>query len=168
MISIINAWKNVTPPLEAEVLDFLGANASHISREKLGGLAQGAVVIARNDEGIIAVTMVQKVIARRFDCMLYQYRNAIAKGFHSEELFNSLFTSTFRVLEEAFKKEQTKTALGVLMVVENSWMRDNWKKAVWKGSGLVFAGTASGLPVRLRYFEGAVIPLHEKDTTYES
>ncbi|HMQ01425.1 MAG TPA: hypothetical protein PKC24_16705, partial [Cyclobacteriaceae bacterium] len=78
----------------------------------------------------------------------------ISSAYRAPALDTKLLVETKRY----FERHNKANAVGLIMVIENEMIKQNWTKAVWPGADMVFAGnTSEGHHIRLSYFKKAKI-----------
>lgn len=154
---IMPVWKNITPELEAELVEFWLGNKA-IGDEKLAvERAKQVVCLARSEQGVIVgVSTVQPRIVPRLRQPMYYYRNFIAADYRGKQLSIPFLLKTKEVLQDYNKALPKPVCIGIIMELENQSLAAHFNQAYWHRVGFTFIGySPKGLQLRIWYFEGA-------------
>ena len=120
-LEIIPVWKNITPELEAELVDFWIGNKA-IGDEKLAAeRAKQVVCLVRSEKGeIVGVSTVQARIVPRLRQPMYYYRNFIVADYRGKQLAAPFLKKTQDVLQEYNLALPKPNCLGIIIELENT------------------------------------------------
>lgn len=159
-IAIHPVWQQVTPVLVDELVAFWGQHHALPDMATARQRAQQVVCVARDGAGAVCGvgTAAVKVLPRLRQ-PTYYYRQFFApslRGRHQELAF---FQRCKQVLAEYNAGLERPESLGLLLEIENSKIAAAYRQAVVPGFEAVFIGySPRGLPLRVSYFEDAVLP----------
>ncbi|MBW1785502.1 MAG: hypothetical protein JRK53_02610 [Deltaproteobacteria bacterium] len=156
--SFENVWQRVSTDLNNEIIEFWKRNHALPSGEDPEERADQVVLVVRNERHeIIAVNTAVKIFAKRFRNSFYFYRTMTAGGFRNLGVAEDMLNITRDFFEALFKKEKTKTCIGILLTVESEILAARFRQAI-RPTKFIFMGyNENGYQLRVYYFEGAEI-----------
>ena len=154
-LEIIPVWKNVTPELEAELVEFWIKNNAIAEEKDAAERAKQVACIARSEQGaIVGVSTVHPRIVPRLRQPMYYYRNFIAEDFRGKQLAAPFLLKTKEVLQDYNLALSKPLCLGIIIELENKSLAAHRNEAQWN-EGFTFIGySPKGLHLRVWYFEG--------------
>jgi len=154
-LDIISVWKNITPELEAELVDFWINNKAMADKKLAGERAKQAVCIARGEKGeIVGVATAHPRIVPRLRQPMYYYRNFIAADYRGKQLAVPFLEKTKQVLQEYNLGLPKPLCLGIIIELENKGLAAHRNEAQWKEGFTLIGYSPKGLHLRVWYFEG--------------
>lgn len=156
-LEIIPVWKQVTPELEAELVDFWISNKAIADAKQAAIRAQQVACLARAEDGSIAgvSTVVPRMVPRLRQPMFY-YRNFIAEAHRGKALALPFLLKTKETLQAFIAAQPNAVCLGIIIELENEGLAAHRNDAHWSDAGFTFIGySPKGLHLRVWYFEGA-------------
>ena len=150
-----NTWRNVTPELQAELVEFWMRHNAIPDADIAKARALQAVLVARNGDGaIVGVATAMLRILPRLRQPTYYYRQFFAPEIRSRLQALPFYREAVRILEQA--NAAKPESLGVLLEIENAGLANIFSKAVGERTGGVFIGySPRGFQLRVVYFKGA-------------
>ncbi|MUV13706.1 hypothetical protein [Noviluteimonas gilva] len=153
--SIVPVWRNVTPELQAELVDFWIGHKAMADAERAKLRAQQAVCVLRDADGAlcgVATAFVQ--VRPRLRQPMYYFRQFIAPEHRRQQQAIPIFKAACEILEAA--NRASPECLGVLMEIENPDLARIFSHVVGARTGAVFLGySPRGHQLRAVYFQGA-------------
>ena len=153
----IHVWRQVTPELQAELVEFWMRHGAipDAGRAKLRALQ--AICIARTADGALCgVATAGLRILPRLRQPMYYFRQFFAPEGRGNQQALPFFKEACRVLEEANRDKPE--SLGVLLEIQNPGLASVFSKVVGARTGGVFIGySPRGDQLRVIYFEGATL-----------
>lgn len=148
-------WQKDKSEIKDE-LDQFWVNNNVLKKEKVEGRVKEVVVICRNNTGeLIGVSTVFKSPVEQLRNEAYVFRCFIAEAHRAPALDTQLVLKTFQILEQSVVSGAEDKAIGLLMVVQNELIKNNWNKAIWPDTEMVYVGNLpNGDHLRIRYFKG--------------
>jgi hypothetical protein len=116
------------------------------------------LLVARDPDGTLVgvCTVVQRPVPRLLDNHFHHFRCFVASGARRQGAARAMLLETRRYLTKEWKR--FPHCKGVLLVVENEYLKTMASQAVWPIVGFTFVGvTPSGHHLRVHYFPGARI-----------
>jgi hypothetical protein len=115
------------------------------------------VFVAKKNQAVIGATSVNRVQVKLLNNnWFYEFRIFISPEHRSPALDAQLAVKTKEYFE--INPQACEQCIGLIAVVENEKMKQNWNRAVWPAIDMVFAGyTPQGHHIRVSYFKGARI-----------
>ena len=156
-MDITPIWKQVTPELQAELLDMWQQNNTLRDPAMAAMRAAQAVCIARDGQGkVIAVgTAVLRVLPRLRQPMYY-YRQFFSRELRGRAKAVPFFERAKDILEQHNASLPAPESLGVLLELENPQLAARYDMA--QGDLTTFIGySPRGLQLRVSYFHGATL-----------
>lgn len=157
-IEVTPVWKQVTPELAAELVEFWKANRAIGDTQQAERRADQAIAVARDDAGTIcaAATGVLRVLPRLQQPMYY-YRTFFAKSMRGQGQVFPLFNRSVEILQQFNRQLEMPESLGLLMELESRYLvAPQLQLAHVKEVDAIFIGySPRGLPLYVTYFEGA-------------
>lgn len=158
---ITSVWKNITPELEAELVDFWIDNKAIADKKQAAMRSKQVVCIAREDGGkIVGVSTAHPRVIPRLRQPMFYYRNFIAADYRGKQLAAPFLEKSKVALQEHTKSLPKPICLGILIELENKGLATHRNEAVWAdaGGGWTFIGySPKGLHLRVGYFDEAKI-----------
>ncbi len=156
---IVPVWKQVTPELAAELVEFWIQQRAIGDPARARARAGEAVCVARDADGAICAvaTAVIRVLPRLLQPMYY-YRLFLAKSVRGRALMPVFYNRCREVLQAYNAALPTPESLGIFIEIENRYLNSYFNRAcvVEAGSDSIFIGySPRGLQLRVTYFEGA-------------
>ena len=154
-LEIIPVWKQITPELEAELVQFWIKNKAIGDAKQAAERAQQVACLVRSEQGeIVGVSTAQGRIVPRLRQPMYYYRNFIAEDFRGKQLAPPFLEQTKKVLQDYNLALDKPRCLGMIIELENKSLAAHRNEAQWK-EGFTFIGySPKGLHLRVWYFEG--------------
>lgn len=156
-IQFIDAWQQATEK-DREDARRLWVESGAIANEKVVAqrLPQLCVLARKSSGALIGITtaFLQRRLGQRF----YVMRMFVDEGARRNRIGFQLLHEVVQVLEQRFVSGQDRSAIGILFELENPDIQRAHPEAIWPTTGFVYIGrTPHGDPVRVRYFQGAMI-----------
>jgi len=155
---IENVWVDKPENLQNEIIEFwLTHNA--LTREQAEERVKQVFCLGRDRSGKIAgVGTVYPQFNQQLENSFYYYRSFVAPDHRQAALATNLLKFTRNEMNEAFVQGVSTRCIGMLVEVENEYIKKYRNQAVWPHTGFVYIGKNSrGAHVRVYYFEGARI-----------
>lgn len=152
-------WKQVTPELAAELVEFWRENKAIGNETAAAARAMQAVCIARDaDGGLCGVaTAVIKVLPRLRQPMYY-FRQYFAKRMRGRNHIQSFHMHAKGILEAFNASLEKPESLGILLELENTKLAKVYNRAYEPAFDSTFIGySPQGLVLRVSYFKDAVL-----------
>jgi len=156
---IVTVWKQVTPELEAELLQFWERNHAIGDADRARQRAAQAVCIARDGDGVLcavstAVVRVLPLIGEP----LYYFRLFFAKSVRGQGQVMPMFNRARAVLQDYSAALPRPESIGMLVELESRHLSAEHRRAyVEEGDSYFIGYSLRGLQLRASYFEGAVL-----------
>lgn len=156
---IQNVWKDKTGELKEEIIDFWLSEKAIGSRDMAEKRVDEVFFTARNKEGgIVGVNTAYKKYNRQLENRFYYYRTFIAPEARKSSVMGEMFNSLMNFLISRFENKEDTEAIGVLLEVENEFLKKRLNQAVWPGNNFVYIGkNERGAHLRVSYFPNALI-----------
>ena len=162
----IPVWKQVTPELAAELIEFWRENKAIGNEANAAARAMQAVSVARDEDGALCgvCTAVIKVLPRLRQPMYY-FRQYFAKRMRGRNHIQSFHLRAKGILEDFNAALDKPESLGILLELENTKLANVYNRAYEPEFDSTFIGySPQGLVLRVSYFKDAVLqapaPLH--------
>lgn len=155
--NMLPVWKQVTPEIKAEVLEFWRRNHAIGDPGRAQQRADEVVCLARDDDGepCAISTAVIRVLPRLLQPMYY-YRLFLAKSVRGQGQVIPFFNKAREVLQAYNASLPEPESLGVLLELESRYLNAYYKQAHVPEADSTFIGySPRGLQLRVSYFEGA-------------
>jgi hypothetical protein len=156
-LEITEVWKQVTPELQAELLEMWQRNNALHNPALAATRAGQAVCVGRDEAGrIVAVgTAVTRVLPRLRQPMYY-YRQFFAEEFRGQKQAVPFFARAKDILEAYNASLDAPESLGLLLELENPQLATRYNMA--QGPMTTFIGySPRGLQLRVAYFKDAAL-----------
>ena len=155
-LEIIPVWKQITPELEAELVQFWISNKAIADEKQAAQRTKQVACLVRSEQGtIVGVSTVHPRIVPRLRQPMYYYRNFIAADFRGQQLAVPFLLKTKEVLQAHNLALPKPLCLGVIIELENKSLAAHRNQAHWSDVGFTFIGySPKGLHLRVWYFEG--------------
>lgn len=156
--SIDNVLEKKTQNLNNEIIEFWVSHGA-LSREQAQERVQQVFCVCRHKSGKMAgVSTVYPQFNHQLENSFYYYRSFVAPDHREISLARNLLIFTYDYLNEAFVKGLNTRCIGMVVEVENEYLKNFHNEGIWPGTGFVYVGkTSRGAHVRVWYFEGARI-----------
>ena len=155
----IPVWKQVTPELAAELIEFWRENKAIGNEAAAAARAMQAVCIARDEQGALCgvCTAVIKVLPRLRQPMYY-FRQYFAKRMRGRNHIQSFHLRAKGILEDFNAALDKPESLGILLELENTKLANVYNRAYEPAFDSTFIGySPQGLVLRVSYFKDAVL-----------
>jgi hypothetical protein len=154
-LEIIPVWRNITPELEAELVDFWISNKAIGDATLAAARAKQVVCLVRSEQGAIAgVSTAQPRIVPRLRQPMYYYRQFFAEDVRGQQLAAPFLAKSKEVLQQYTLSLPRPQCIGVILELENQTLAAHRNEAQWK-EGWTFIGySPKGLHLRVSYFDG--------------
>ena len=155
----IPVWKQVTPELAAELIQFWRENKAIGNEAAAAARAMQAVCIARDEQGALCgvCTAVIKVLPRLRQPMYY-FRQYFAKRMRGRNHIQSFHMRAKGILEDFNAALDKPESLGILLELENTKLANVYNRAYEPAFDSTFIGySPQGLVLRVSYFKDAVL-----------
>ncbi len=156
---IVPVWKQLTPELKSELLDFWKRNRAIGDPARAQARADQAVCIGRDQAGAICAvgTAVLRVLPRLRQPMYY-YRLFFAKSVRGQQQMPRFYNRCRKVLQAYNAALPKPESLGVLIELESRFLSTFYKQAHVAEMNSTFIGySPRGLQLRVSYFDDAVL-----------
>ncbi|MBN1366038.1 MAG: hypothetical protein JW976_14620 [Syntrophaceae bacterium] len=155
---IIKVWEDKTKELENEIVDFWLAHGALTREQAEERVKQVFCVIRDSSDKIVGVSTVYIKYNERLENSFYYYRSFVAPEHRQESLARNLLKFTRDDLNKAFVEGVITRCIGMMVEVENEYLKKNHNEGIWPDVDFVYIGKNNrGDHVRLFYFEGARI-----------
>ena len=153
--TVTKVWKDVSPELEAELVEFWTKNNAIGAEKDAAKRAKQVVCIARDEAGkLVGVSTAHPRIVPRLRQPMYYYRNFIAEGARGQQLAPEFLEQSKQALQAYNLGLSKPLCLGMIIELENKGLAQHRNEAQWK-EGFTFIGySPKGLTLRVWYFEG--------------
>jgi hypothetical protein len=153
-LEIIPVWKEITPELEAELVEFWLSNKVIADEQRAVERAKWVVCLARSEQGaIIGVSTALPRVVPRLRQPMYVYRNLIVADFRNEQLAAAFLDKTRQVLQAYNLALPEPRCLGIM--IANPGLAAHRNEAQWQEGPTFIGYSPRGLPLRVWYFDGA-------------
>lgn len=155
---IDNIWEEKPEALQNEIIQFWLAHGA-LTREQAVERVKQVFCIGRDKSGkMVGVGTIYPQYNNQLENSFYYYRSFVAPDHRQAALGRHLLTYTRDALNEAFIEGNNMRCIGMLLEVENEFLKKSQNQAVWPRTGFVYIGKNNrGDHVRVYYFEGARI-----------
>jgi hypothetical protein len=155
---IDNVWEDKTEALQNEIVE-LWIFHGVLTREQATERVKQVFCVGRDQSGKIAgVATVYPQFNHQLENSFYYYRTFVAPDHRQTLLGTDLLMFTRDALNEAFVKGVNTRFIGMIVEVENEYLKKYRNDGVWPKSGFIYIGKNNrGAHVRVYYFEGARI-----------
>jgi len=156
---IVTVWKQVTPELEAELLQFWERNHAIGDADRARQRAAQAVCIARDGDGVLcavstAVVRVLPLIGEP----LYYFRLFFAKSVRGQGQVMPMFNRARAVLQDYSAALPRPESIGMLVELESRHLSAEHRRAyVDEGESFFVGYSLRGLQLRVSYFKDAML-----------
>lgn len=156
-IELISVWKQVTPELEAELVEFWMRNQAIADSGIATTRARQAVCIARDQDGGLAGVGTALVrVLQRLRQPAYYYRQFFAPTFRGKGQAIPFFNHARGILQQYNASLPSPESLGVLLELESAMLASHYNQAYVAAADSTFIGySPRGLQLRMSYFENA-------------
>ena len=155
----IPVWKQVTPELAAELIEFWRENKAIGNEANAAARAMQAVSVARDEDGALCgvCTAVIKVLPRLRQ-PTYYFRQYFAKRMRGRNHIRPFHLHAKQVLEDYNASLDKPESLGILLELENSKLASVYNHAYEPAFDSTFIGySPKGLVLRVSYFKDAAL-----------
>jgi hypothetical protein len=155
-VEIIPVWKRVDPELQAELARYWIDNGAMQEEGRAAQRAKEVACIARKDGKIVGVTTAYPKISGLLRQPMYFLGMHIAKPARNEALSIPFLKASFAEIEKQELEKEKPMCLGVMLLLQNERLAQQYNEAFWWQSKFVFAGYGEkDQQARVRFFEGA-------------
>lgn len=158
-LKTIPVWKQMTPELKQELLEFWKNNKAFGNEEQAALRADQAVCISRDKDGAIngVATAVVRVLPRLRQPMYY-YRHFFADSMRGQKATQPFVIDAKKILQKYNASLDKPEALGLLVELESKTLTDNYQRCHEPKSDFTFIGySPRGLRLHVSYFTDAVL-----------
>jgi len=159
VFKIIPVWKQVTPGLKVELVDFWRRHKAIGDPVEAAARTDQAVCIGRDADGAICAvgTAMIRVLPRLLQPMYY-FRLFFAKSMRGQKRMPAFFNSCREVLQAYNASLPARESLGVLIELESGFLSTFYKQAHVAEMNSTFIGySLRGLQLRVSYFDDATL-----------
>jgi hypothetical protein len=155
---IDNVWEDKTEDLQNEIIE-LWMSHGVLSLEQAKERVKQVFCIGRDRSGnIVGVGTIYPQFNNQLENSFYYFRSFVAPDHRQALLATNLLKFTRDNLNEAFVKGVNTRFIGMLVEVENEYIKKYRNHGVWPNTGFVYIGKNNrGDHLRVYYFEGARI-----------
>lgn len=153
----VPVWKEVTPALQAEVVELWLRHKAVVDPAVAIARAKQAVCVARDADGALCgvSTAVLRVLPRLRQPMYY-YRQFFTEGLRGQKQAIPFLNKSREVLQDYNASLPVPESLGILLELENTFFAKYYDRAWVEEAESVFLGySPRGLQLRASYFQGA-------------
>ena len=120
--------------------------------------AKEIVFVAKKGEEVIGVATVRPLRVKLMNNnYFYEFRCFVSPDHRAPALDTQLLVKTKSFFED-HPDASDFPCIGLVIIIENETIKQNWTKAVWAGTDMIFVGYSSkGDHIRVSYFKGARI-----------
>ncbi|MDG6349242.1 hypothetical protein QAA18_10950 [Luteimonas sp. 8-5] len=164
----IPVWRQVTPELEAELLEFWKRNNAIGDDGRARQRASQAVCIARDDDGTVCAVGTATVrVLPRLRQPTYSSRQFYDSAQRGKGQALAVANASRQVLQAYNASLPVPEALGMLIEVQNPMLAKRYDVAFEPVTGYSFIGySPRGFVLRVSWFDGATLlppaPIHQK------
>lgn len=117
------------------------------------------VYIIKHKSGrVVGASTAVKTYISQLNNYLFAYRSLILTEFRAPALDTQLIVRSKELLQAAARDEKEKNCVGIIVVVQNEWIKQEWRQAKWSGADMLYIGNSpEGHHLRVGYFKGAKI-----------
>ncbi len=153
-----NVWEDKTEDLQKEIIEFWVGHGA-LPREQATERVKQVFCVGRDKSGKIAgVGTVYPQFNRQLENSFYYYRSFVAPDHRQDLLATNLLNFTSNALNDAFIKGINTRCIGMILEVENEYLKNHWNQGAWPYTGFIYIGKNNrGDHVRVLYFEDARI-----------
>ena len=150
-------WKQVTPELRAELVDFWREQRAIGDAAQAEARAGEAVCIARGDDGrLVAVSTAVVRVLPRLRQPTYYYRLFFSRAVRGQGQVIPFLNAAREALQAYNASLPQPESIGVLVELESRFLAAYYKRAFEPEAGSVFIGySPKGQQLRVSYFDGA-------------
>ena len=135
-------------------INFAGLEGQEAQRR----LKELVMILSDRAGKVIGVSTVVKTYVAQIKNFVYIYRCFILPTFRAPALDTQMIVRTKQYLELLSQSETDKRCVGIMVIVQNVIVKQNWRQAVWLGADMIYIGnTPEGDHIRLGYFKDARI-----------
>jgi len=152
-----NVWRQSTPELQAELVDFWTRHGAIADPARAALRAKQAVLVARDADGqLVGVGTALLRIIPRLRQPTYYYRQFFAPEHRGNKGAVPFFQQAVGILEAG--NAEKPESLGVLLELENAALDGRFNDAVEPRTGATFIGySPRGFQLKVVYFKDAVL-----------
>ena len=151
-------WQIDKSEVKDELIQFWVNNAV-LKKEVAEKRVDEVVILCRNKEQrLIGVATVFKSPIEQLRNDAYVFRCFISEKHRAPALDTQLVIKSFDILQQYVDANPDDKAVGLLIVVQNKLIKQNWNKAIWPDVGMVYIGNLpNGDHMRICYFNGVKV-----------
>jgi len=148
----------VSEEIAAKVITLWTESAKISAREAERRLHELVLLLTYKSGEIIGVSTAVKTHFPQIHNYVYAYRCFIHPEFRAPALDTQMIVRTKNHLQELCAVDIENKCVGIMVVVQNEILKNQWKQAVWQGADMIYVGnTPKGHHIRIGYFKGARI-----------
>jgi hypothetical protein len=156
-IQFLPVWGNLPDHLRDPLGEIWRVHGG-LSEEELAGRYAQVVLLAMAGEKVAGIATVNKIYLQQLENYFYAFRCLVVPDFRAPGLDTALVIKTKEFLETRYESDTDKQAKGLVMVIQNEFIKAHWRQAIWKGADMIYIGeTPRGEHVRISYFKNATI-----------
>ena len=157
--STTTVWKQVSPALEQELVDFWREQKAIPNEDEARQRAHQAICVLRDDGGALCgvATAIVKVLPRLRQPMYY-FRIYIARAQRGRDVFLPMVRQSRQALEEYTRGQEHPESLGLLFEIENGKLPKAYPRAYEPTFDATFIGySPQGKKLFVSYFADAML-----------
>lgn len=156
--TFLPVWGAALIEESVEVID-LWTVAGGLSESEAQRRIPELVFIVKHKSGRVAgVSTAVKTYVSQLNNYLFAYRSLILPEFRAPALDTQLIVRSKELLQEAARIEKENNCVGIIVIVQNEWIKQEWRQAKWSGADMLYIGNSpEGHHLRVGYFKGAKI-----------
>lgn len=148
----------VSGELAREILDLWTKSAGLTDEQAKKRLTELILYVRDGSGQIIGVATAGKTYFQQIQNYVYAYRCFIEPEARVPALDTQMIVRTKDFLQKKSEQETENRCVGILTIVQNEVIKQNWKQAIWLGADMIYVGnTPEGHHIRIGYFKNAMI-----------
>lgn len=156
-IQFLPVWGELPDHLRAPLAEVWQVHGGLSDQEQQERLTQVALLAMAGGK-IAGIATVNKVYLEQLENYFFAFRCLIVPDFRAPGLDTALVIKTKEYLETLYDRDVEKQAKGLVMIIQNEFIKKHWRQAVWKGADMIYIGeTPRGEHVRISYFKNATV-----------
>ncbi len=154
-----NVWKNKTPELKEEIIDFWVSNKALRPGEHGRERVEQVFSVVRNEAGNIAsICSIFVQFIEQLSNEFYCFRTFIAAPYRRSHIASIMIVNTRDFLNQRFAEGEQTKVIGMFVTAENEYLKKFRNQAIWPYSKFIYVGKNSrGDHLRVYYFDNALI-----------
>lgn len=150
--------ETVSPEIASEVIKIWTEFAGLDKAESQRRLVELIMVVKDGTGKVVGVSTAVKTFFPQIQNYVFAYRCFILPEFRAPALDTQMIVRSKAHLHQISKSEAEKKCVGIMVVVQNEILKQNWRQAVWRGADMIYVGnTPKGDHMRIGYFKQARI-----------